>query len=267
MPTNETYLTQLDTSVGTIQRAMSLLAEQGALSTKSRGHLGRIIDAINVGTAWNTAGLAPVRLIFPPQGAREIDELCDRVVALLNELHVAHTLSHVRGASQRAEALRNGNADLIFVSKGAAHSLNAPIEAGFTHSFDTGSYYGANRLVQITRTREDGHDRTPRIAIDSESPDHTLITHTVYQEGEHIFVECPFPDIPRAVLAREVDSGIWHRSELAIPPELCGLTLAALSGMAFQRVWERISAGVLIGLPSRHELGALFRSFAQVDFS
>ena len=63
---------------GTIQRALDLLADEGALEAVSRGHLGRQLVALDVGACWQAARLAPVRVVLSPGGAGEMDASSDR---------------------------------------------------------------------------------------------------------------------------------------------------------------------------------------------
>jgi hypothetical protein len=260
LPTNAHYLAKLDTSVGTIQRAMRLLNAQGALETVSRGHLGRVIRSLEIGRVWNTADLEPVRLLLPPAGAPEIDALVDRLIDTLIEYHIAYTLAHRRGGKKRLNALIQGEADLVLTSAGVRPRASDSFDPEMTHQFGPGSYYGASNLVAITRADRENSMPHERIAIDRESPDHVMLTSTLYPADRgHTFVDYPFPEIPAAILRGQADVGIWHRSELTIPLELCGLQATPLTGSEYERIWHDMSAAVLTGRKDRRELCGLFR--------
>lgn len=49
LPTNAQYLSDHQLGAGTIQRALGLLADRGALSTTSHGHRGRRVNEFDIG--------------------------------------------------------------------------------------------------------------------------------------------------------------------------------------------------------------------------
>ena len=51
LPTNATYMRDHGFGAGTIQRALTALADRGALGVTSRGQLGRVVTALDVGQA------------------------------------------------------------------------------------------------------------------------------------------------------------------------------------------------------------------------
>jgi hypothetical protein len=277
LPTNSHYLRTAGASAGTVQRALKTLADQGALVTTSRGHLGRTVESLDVGTAWHIAGLPPLRLLFPPGGPAEIDALTDVLAGELTELGVPHTVHHRRGGTRRLHALRTGEYDLAVVSagalRGAAQPSDVPDPSGPSDVPDpsdpaapvltlaAGTYYAPHRLVAVTRTI-DGPPRPPaRVAIDHDSPDHVLLTRSAFPPGHgYTYVGCRFPEVPAAVLRRQVDVGIWHLSHTAVPLDLAGLSCADMEDLDTATDWRQVSAAVLVGTAERGELRSVLAS-------
>ena len=259
LPTNSHYLRTVGASAGTIQRAMTLLAEQDALTVTSRGPRGRIVDSVDVGRAWNIAGLAPLRLLLPPSGPIEIEVLTESLAGELTALGLPHTIRHQRGGARRIDAIAAGVVDLAVVSAGVLNAAAQRLDLAQTRVFAPGTYYAAGRLVSVSLADVRGLPSPgARVAIDPDSPDHVLLTEAAYPRADgYRYVECAFPDVPAAVLRRDVDLGIWHLSHTVIPLDLAGLRCTELAAPDALGAWRSLSAAALVGSTRRRELASV----------
>jgi hypothetical protein len=258
LPTNSHYLQTAGASAGTVQRALKLLADQGALVTTSRGHLGRVVESLQVGSAWHIAGLPPLRLLLPPIGPVEIDVLAEAIAGELTELGVPHTIRHQRGGSRRLDALHAGDHDLVIVSAGAFQGATERFDRSPTLLLAPGTYYAPHRLVAVTRTGEAATRSGLRVAMDQDSPDHILLTESAFPpERGHSYVDCRFPEVPTAVLRGQVDVGLWHLSRTVIPLDLAGLSCTEMEDLDTTTEWRELSGAVLVGSERRGELGSV----------
>jgi hypothetical protein len=260
LPTNNQYLHTLGSSAGTVQRAMKLLADQDVLTVTAHGHLGRAVASLDIGAAWHIGGLAPLRLLFPPSGPVEADVLTELLASELSTLGVPHTIHHRRGGARRTDAVAAGHYDLAVVSAGA---LDDAVRRGVIPASGAapalvlapGTYYAPGRLVAVTRTADGPPGPAARVAIDRDSPDHVALTESAYPPGQgYTYVDCRFPEVPAAVLRRQVDVGIWHLSHSVIPLDLAGLSCTGLEAISASGDWSTLSAAALVGWPSRGEL-------------
>ena len=94
LPTNVHYARTVGGTAGTIQRAMSTLAEQGAVTTTSHGARGRTVESIDLGRSWALAGLPHIRLLLPPGGPEEVEQLSEALTDELTSVGVPHTVRH-----------------------------------------------------------------------------------------------------------------------------------------------------------------------------
>ena len=260
LPTNADYLRDHGVGAGTLQRALRLLEDRGALRTTSHGHQGRKIDAVDVGAAWRAGALPAVRLIFPPSGPAEIDALEDLLAEDLTALGIPHTVHHRRGGARRLDSVRSGQHDLALTSSGVRDEAEAEGRLGpsaLVRRLAPGTYYGPGRLAVVTRTGS-GTALPLRVAIDRESPDHVALTLAEFPESADVtHVPTPFPRVPAAVLRGDVDAGIWHVQESVIPLDLVGLEIRPLASPGAQEAWERTSAAVLFGWDGRPQLAGV----------
>ncbi len=262
LPTNAQYTARYQLAAGTIQRALTFLAEREALVTTSHGHRGRRIQGLSVGTLWQLGGLAPVRLVLPPEGPEETTQLQEALAQGLADLGIPHTVIHLRGALRRLAAVRAGDYDICVTSAGAAERAlaDAPDErlGRLTRTLAKGTYYAPGSLVCVRRAASDPTAHRT-VAIDPDSPDHAALTRAEFPlaAGATRYVEMPFTSVPAAVLRGEIEVGIWHRQESIIPLELAGLDTTPMQRPEAHLVWERASRAVLTGWVGRPELASV----------
>lgn len=258
MPTNVDYQERYGISAGTMQRALAVLADRGALDVVSRGHLGRVIRSLDVAQCWQAAGLDPVRVALPPAGPPEADVLADQLAEGLTASGIPHTVKHLPGGTARLAAVRAGAHDLTVVSAGTWADAGPDWPAGdapaLLREFPAGTYYAPGRLV-VVRLAGDTRDGALRVAIDEDSPDHAALTLAAFpRSAGHEYRTTTFTGVPGSVLTGEVDAGVWHIARSVVPLRLTGLRLDPLTGDAAEELTRRLSAAVLVGSPRRPEL-------------
>lgn len=258
MPTNASFKSEYGIGAGTLQRAINLLQERGAVRLTSRGHLGRTIVAIDVGQCWQAAGLDAVRLLLPPGGATEFDLLEAQLSEALTKLGIPHTVTHQRGGARRLVDVVAGAHDLTAVSWGVVDAALADgaAELGPMRRLDRGTYYADGQMVAVTRVSQVGRPKT--VAIDRDSPDHVALTLAEFpQDRGFEYVAAPFPEVPAWVARGRVDVGIWHRTATVVPLDLAGLRESRLQQEAARATEQRLSGAVLAAAPQRPELAAV----------
>jgi len=251
----------LGIGVGTVQRALDLLAERDALQTVSRGHLGRRIETVNIGQCWQAAGLDPVRILLSSPGSVEMNSLESVLGDELGALGVPATVRHLPGGNQRLQQLRSGRTDLTVVSAGTYDGLTAAGEAGqFVHRrLAPGTYYAPERLLALDTA--DAPQPAQVVAIDRESFDHEALTLAQFPPATGcVYLHVPYPEVPAFVLAGIVDAGIWHVTSTVLPLSLAGLRSCTMSGRAAIETRDRLSGAVLSVWPGRPELVAVLRA-------
>lgn len=255
LPTNAHYLSEHQLGAGTIQRALGFLAERDALTTTSHGHQGRRVQHLHLARLWQLGGLASVRVLMPPDGPEELNQLHTRVAQGLTDLGIPHMVSHLRGGVLRLESVRAGKHDIAVTSASAAELAPPPeTSQALVRTLASGSYYALGSLVTVSRAGAASTARK-RVAIDPDSPDHVALTKAEFPlDEETTYINVPFTSVLAAILRNEVDFGIWHRQETLIPLELAGLTTSPLTRPAAHQTWEQVSGAVLTGWAERPEL-------------
>jgi len=257
---NADFRESLGVGVGTVQRALDLLADRGALHTVSRGHLGRRIEGVDIGQSWQAAGLPPVQITLSPPGSVEIDAIESWLGRELARLGVPYTLTHIRGGNRRLGLLDRGESDLTVVSAGTFDGLRAAgtlAPTNIQRGLGPGTYYAPERLLVLSARDPFADQEFSRIAIDRESFDHEALTLAQFPaEPGREYVQVPFPEVPAFVLAGLVDAGVWHQLASAVPLHLTQLRSRPMWGTSVV-TRDRLSGATLAARAGRRELRSI----------
>ena len=253
--TNTQFHERYGIVAGTMQRALKQLKDAMALSTQSRGHMGRFVTHIDTGLCWNIAKLAPVQLIMPSSGSIEIDILIRHITNKLSKLNIPYFIEHQPGGEYRISQVLSGDFDIALVSLGAAQNMPDPIDESHIKVLAADTYYSINRLVAVSA--KDNHNPT-RVAIDHNSSDHVRLTKIEFPQAEGFeYIETDFRQIPARILNKEADIGLWHMTSSPVSLEHAGLCAKLLSKPESIASHQELSAATLVVNPHRPELFAL----------
>ncbi|QIA65313.1 hypothetical protein GT360_17360 [Vibrio astriarenae] len=257
LPTNSYFKEQHNIVAGTMQRALNLLSESDALSTRSKGHLGRIVTDIDVGLCWNIAKLKPIQLLMPSSGSIEIDCLIKHVTTKLSQLNIPYFIHNQPGALERIRQVEAGNSDITLVSKGACEHPTLTAPTGSVKILEPNTYYCLKRLVIVSKIDTNAKD-WKTVGIDRQSTDHTDFTLCEFPSGHaHQYIETDFRQVPARVLRGEIDAGIWHITGSPVPLYFAGLQATEVTQVTTRSKHQAISAAAFITNPKRPELSSL----------
>ena len=120
MPTVQDLSERHQVGKGTVQAALALLEEAGAVEIRPRGKLGTFVTSIDHRLLWEMAGGSSVSVAMPLPYSRRYEGLATGLHAAFIEVGVPLTLMFVGGAADRAAALHRERADFAVMSRLAA---------------------------------------------------------------------------------------------------------------------------------------------------
>lgn len=213
---------RLEVGSGTVQKAVRHLVEVGAVRLRVMGHQGTVIEELDPSLVWHAAGLPPLRIVLPPPGAIETTAITLGVRDQLAIGGVGVELDIIRGAGRRAQRLDElDQPAAMLVSKGAASALSLLDPDHYSWlDFGPQTYYQHDSVVVLQRPATSGR---LRVARDPDSHDHMLLTDLAFAGQDVSFVDCPFVQVPGALLDGLADAGVWHQVVTAISPTQAGL--------------------------------------------
>ena len=249
---------KLEVGSGTVQKALQELSDNGGVVLRVKGHQGTLVLDYNPAILWRSAQLEPLRISLTPPGAQELGALSMSLRNQFRKFGLGMELDYIRGAQNRLDTLSNDLHSAALISIGAAKSRNLLNNKNYSIlDFGPESYYQRDSLVVLSSSKI-LNPKKLRVALDKTSYDHETLTLNEFENKAGVeYVNCPFPEVPSAILEGRADTGIWHRVQAVISPELAGLKVSQLGSGSLGYDKTSISNAVLIWPSSLKEISAL----------
>ena len=249
---------KLEVGSGTVQKALQELSDNGGVVLRVKGHQGTLVLDYNPAILWKSAQLEPLRISLTPPGAQELGALSMSLRNQFRKFGLGMELDYIRGAQNRLDTLSNDLHSAALISIGAAKSRNLLNNKNYSIlDFGPESYYQRDSLVVLSSSKI-LNPKKLRVALDKTSYDHETLTLNEFENKAGVeYVNCPFPEVPSAILEGRADTGIWHRVQAVISPELAGLKVSQLRSESLGNDKASISNAVLIWPSSLKEISAL----------
>ena len=249
---------KLEVGSGTVQKALQELSDNGGVVLRVKGHQGTLVLDYNPAILWRSAQLEPLRISLTPPGAQELGALSMSLRNQFRKFGLGMELDYIRGAQNRLDTLSNDLHSAALISIGAAKSRNLLNNKNYSIlDFGPESYYQRDSLVVLSSSKI-LNPKKLRVALDKTSYDHETLTLNEFENKAGVeYVNCPFPEVPSAILEGRADTGIWHRVQAVISPELAGLKVSQFRSESLGNDKASISNAVLIWPSSLKEISAL----------
>ena len=249
---------KLEVGSGTVQKALQELSDNGGVVLRVKGHQGTLVLDYNPAILWKSAQLEPLRISLTTPGAQELGALSMSLRNQFRKFGLGMELDYIRGAQNRLATLSNDLHSAALISIGAAKSRNLLKNKNYSIlDFGPESYYQRDSLVVLSSSKI-LNPKKLRVALDKTSYDHETLTLNEFENKAGVeYVNCPFPEVPSAILEGRADTGIWHRVQAVISPELAGLKVSQLRSESLGNDKASISNAVLIWPSSLKEISAL----------
>lgn len=248
LPTTIEYQKELGVGSGTVQKALAILENSGAVTLTRHGHLGTRLVEQDEGMLWSMSGRGQIRLVLHPPGAIDGFGLLQGLHAEFEKFSVPLDVQYMQGAEARAEMVADSRVDATILSKSAADSLRRPLRRKL-RTVELGSeiYYAPGSLVVVRRADGPKKPRKLRIAIDRSSHDHEVLTEAEFPPAaKHVYVDCPYTEVLTALLEERIDAAVWHSTLLPVPLSAMGITETPVTSAEAGGELESVSTAVLV---------------------
>ncbi|MCL7491079.1 GntR family transcriptional regulator [Streptomyces sp. MCA2] len=198
---------------GTVQSALRLLEEAGAIKTVARGHLGTFLVGSDRAALWRLSGLGAVQAAMPLPHSLRFEGLATGLRAAFEEAGAPFALTFLRGAAARLAALAEGRAELAVLSRFAADRLTGRQAVELIADLGPGTYVGAHGLV--LRPGVTLGSPGLRIAVDDASADQRMLAERVFAHRPGVaWVPCSAPQVREALAQGRADATVWNLDEV-----------------------------------------------------
>lgn len=203
---------ELGVGNGTVQAALRLLEEAGAVETTARGHLGTFLARADRGALWRLSGLGTLVAAMPLPYSRRYEGLATGLRDAFEQAGAPFAVTFMRGAHTRVTALLEKKADLVVLSRLAADELMAAHPVELVADLGPGTYVGAHGV--LVRRGRDLSAAGLRVAVDRSSPDLELLTERTFAGRDDVeWVEASYMQLPDLFARNEVDATVWNLDE------------------------------------------------------
>ncbi|GAU75491.1 GntR family transcriptional regulator YhfZ [Fusibacter sp. 3D3] len=208
------YVDLLESSRGTVQSAMKFLQDDGCISLESRGHLGTFLVKTNHKKLWEYSDFGVIIGAMPLPYSKRYEGLATGLYKVFENKEIPFSLSFMRGAEKRIQALNFGKYSFAIISKLAAeiHQNENP-NLSIVHEFKSESYVGKHVVI----FRDPKHKRITngmRVGFDSVSLDQSKLTEVECKSLKVTYVATPYNQIIQKLEMNEIDAAIWNGDEI-----------------------------------------------------
>lgn len=243
------------TGRGTVQNALKLLQEYGAVSLEARGHLGTFISTIDYKKLMEIADIKTLLGVMPLPYSKAYEGLATGIYNTLNTSGVSAGLAFMRGAAKRVEALLEKRYDFAVISKLAAeYYINKEAEIEILCEFGDRTYV-SEHIVMFSEAKTEITDGM-RIGIDYSSIDQASLTEYLTLNKKVELVPLIYSQIFESMEKGRIDAAVWNNDDVI--DKNSRFTFKNINSEAFQ--WKDTNAVVVVRKGSS-SLNQLLRRF------
>ena len=244
---------------GTVQNAIKLLQQCGAVELESHGKSGTILKRRDVKKLLEIAGINTILGVMPLPYSRRYEGLATGLVANVeNRYDIPVSLAFMRGSRNRVSLVVCDRYDFAVVSRYAAQRMiDSGMPIRIVKSFGLHSYL-SNHIVVFHDKNCTGVQDGMRIGVDQSSVDQKEMTEWACQGKKVEFVNVEYTQVLQKVQSGEVDAAVWNMDE--IRDKLYDMSYKILD---FEQ--EKDTEAVIVVKKDRRELVSLIGSLIDVD--
>jgi len=198
---------------GTVQGALALLEEAGAIETQSRGRLGTFLISARRDVLWEMSGMGHLAVAMPLPYSTRYEGLATGLREAFEALGVPFSLYFMRGSSNRVAQVVEGRVDLA-VTSGLSFT-NLAKQQPICAVVDLGprTFVGAHGVVLASGLTLDNPHL--RVAVDRNSADQTMMVEAVFGRRPGVeFVDMSYAQLAKGFAAGTIDATVWNLDEL-----------------------------------------------------
>ncbi|MEU4200222.1 GntR family transcriptional regulator YhfZ [Streptomyces sp. NPDC026294] len=213
LPRVRDLATELGVGNGTVQAALQLLEESGAIETVARGHLGTFLVRADRGILWRLAGLGTVLAAMPLPHSRRHEGLATGLRSAFEEAGAPFAITFMRGAASRVSALLDGKVDLAVLSRFAADRLMEQHPVDLIADLGPATYVGGHGVLLRRGVQLDADGL--RVAVDTASEGQRVLAEQAFAGRQDVtWLESSFIRLHDLFAQDRADATVWSLDEV-----------------------------------------------------
>lgn len=251
---------EFGTGRGTVQSALQVLIQEGAVLLESRGKLGSFVLALDNQRLLERAGLSPIIGVMPIAYSLRFQGLATGMTRAFEQTALPLVLAQLRGARNRLHFLRTGRCDFAIVSRLTWQEEETAGDLRLALPFGPGSNVGDHVLLFANEAADRVQDGM-RVGVDPSSHDHVRLALEECQGRSVTLVEISYVQAVPKLLSGEIDVTVW---DTGVPLPSAELTIRPRQGRRSED--DPNTEAVLIVRAEDAPLGALLCSRINPQF-
>lgn len=245
LPRVRDFAEQLGVGNGTVQAALQLLEQAGAITTQARGHLGTLLVHADRAILWRLSGLGTLLAAMPLPYSRRYEGLATGLRSAFEKVDAPFAITFMRGAGERTAALLESKVDLVVLSRFACDRLVERHPVELVADLGPATYVGAHGL--LLRKGVSPEAKGLRVAVDHASEDQAMLAERAFASRVDIeWVEASYMQLPDLFAQHSVDATVWNLDEVLGRPDM-GVEVLPLGDEVTRDLSLRNSSAAIIG--------------------
>ncbi|AQS56362.1 MAG: GntR family transcriptional regulator [Novibacillus thermophilus] len=251
IPRVSDFASELSLGRGTVQGALRLLEDMGAIDLEARGHLGTFLKSKDDHALWEIAGMSQLVGVMPLPYSRKYEGLATGLLEAFHDLDVPFNLAFMRGSKHRLDALKSGRYDFAVIS-GLAGELAEDQMEDLHVVKRLGPYsYVSGHEIFFADASETAIRDGMRVGIDYSSADQYMLTSYECRGLAVEFVEVNYMQLIDMLRERKIDAAVWNKDEFR-HADLLGR--APFQSERAQKLSQKVSEAVLVAESENNEV-------------
>ena len=214
VPTVEEFCKESNISQGTMQAAISILKEDGAISTRSRGHLGTFVENVNHQKLLSYIGNHTLVGSLPLPYTKKYEGLATGIYKAFFNNEIQVSLSYMNGSEKRLSGLQEDRSNFIITSGLTADYLIKKND-NLAEFLVLPEQTYVTKHVLVFRKGEDAQIKSgAKIGVDTQSIDYTLLTKYVTKGQDVQLIQMPYNQVSKSIEEGLIDFAIWNEDEV-----------------------------------------------------
>ncbi|MEV7088177.1 GntR family transcriptional regulator YhfZ [Streptomyces sp. NPDC093085] len=245
LPRVRDFAQELGVGNGTVQAALQLLEDAGAIETTARGHLGTFLVRSDRSILWRLSGLGTVVAAMPLPYSRRHEGLATGLRSAFEEAGAPFAITFMHGADARAATLLEGKVDLVVLSRLAADRLVEEYPVNLVADLGPITYAGAHGI--LLRHGSDLASPGLRVAVDPSSEDQRALAERTFAERDDIeWIDASPTQLGELFAYDRADATVWNLDE-AQGLVGTGVEVLPLGDEVTRELSPRTSSAAIIG--------------------
>lgn len=251
------YAQKFQVGNGTIQGALHVLVEMGAIALETRGQYGTFLTGIDRNQTRSVAGLGPLLGSIPLPYSRRYEGLATALYEVAARRGTSISLNYMRGGSTRVDALMRGQVDFTVISAMACDLVQQSGNGLMAVAVLPEGTYVGDHAVLVADAAATGIVGGMTVGVDPSSIDQMELTQAECSGRQVTLLEAPYTMLLDKLLRREIDAVIWNADEIQVRhPDILVRPLQSDAGRALSR---RHTRAALVARGDRHGVVELLR--------